>query len=70
MLSNKEFRKKIVEKSYNYKVAHVIYNHKFNGIEDYQLNLEYANFGDIEKAFKCYSENSGILGFSNDFIEF
>ena len=70
MLNNKEFRKKIVEKSYTYKVAHVIYNHKFRGITDYQLNLETCDFGSIEKAFDCYSSNNGILGFSNDFINF
>lgn len=70
MLNKKDFRKKIVEKSYDYKVAHVIYNHKFNGVEDFQLNLEMADFGDIDRAFKCYSENLGILGFSNDFINF
>ena len=70
MLNKKDFRKKIVEKSYSYKVAHVIYIHKFSGITDYPLNLEVADFGDIEKAFKCYAENGGILGFSNDFINF
>lgn len=70
MLSRKEFIKKAVEGSYNYKILHVIYNHKFNGIEDHQINLETADFGQIEFAYNVYSENKGILGFSSDFIYF